>query len=220
MKETKLNQLIKEYKFILKSYGELTNDRTSAAVKFRTITDFLFVNKNEIFDLKKLSIETIDLVKERGFTLQYKSPEIKRNPKSDIVEFVRNVSLVNLEKKIIKKYIFHEEENEKMRTLLLLIENELTESLLFSRSEMVKYSTENIRLIKIKRTLIQNSHKRLGLEKNSLSIFLNSPDENPDRIDTVYTYIENILGSTEIKAYYFLKSLIADNKTLLRMKFI
>nr|WP_315232372.1 hypothetical protein [uncultured Flavobacterium sp.] len=220
MKETKLNQLIKEYKFILKSYGELTNDRTSAAVKFQTITDFLFVNKNEIFDLKKLSIETIDLVKERGFTLQYKSPEIKRNPKSDIVEFVRNVSLVNFEKKIIKKYIFHEEENEKMRTLLLLIENELTESLLLSRSEMVKYSTENIRLIKIKRTLIQNSHKRLGLEKNSLSIFLNSPDENPDRIDTVYTYIENILGSTEIKAYYFLKSLIADNKTLLRMKFI
>lgn len=220
MKEEKLNQLVKEYKLILKSYGELSENRTSAAVKFQTITGFLLLNKNEIFDLKKLSIETVVLVKERGFILQYKSPEISRNPKSDIVDFVRNVSLDNLESKIIKKYIFHQEENEKMRALLLLIENELTESLLFSRSEMVKYSTGNIRFIKMKRTLIQNSHKRLGLEKNSLSIFLNSPDANPHRIDTVYTYIENILASTEINAYYFLKSLIDDNKTLLRMRFI
>jgi hypothetical protein len=220
MKESKLNQLVKEYKLILKSHGESSKDRTSAAVKFQTITDFLFLNKSEIFDLKKLSIETVDLTKERRFTLQYKSPEIKRNPKSDIVEFVRNVSLVNLENKIIKKYIFHQEENEKMRALLLLIENELTESLLFSRSEMIKYSTRNIRFIKMKKTLIQNLHKRLGLEKNSLFIFLNSPDENPHRIDTVYTYIENILAPTEINAYYFLKSLIDDHQTLLRMRFI
>jgi hypothetical protein len=220
MKEEKLNQLVKEFKLILKSYGELSNNRTSAAVKFQTITDFLFLNKNEIFDSKKLSIETVDLVKERGFALQYKTLEITRNPKSDIVEFVRNVSLINLENKIIKKYISLQEEDEKMRTLLLLIENELTESLLFSNSEMVKYSTGNIRFIKMKRTLIQKSHKRLGLEKNSLSIFLNSTDENPLRIDTLYPYIESILASTEINAYYFLKSLIDDHQTLLRMRFI
>lgn len=156
MKELKLNQLVKEYKLILKTSEISSKDRTSAAVKFQTITDFLLLSKDEVFDLKKLSIEAVNLAKERGFTLQYKSPEIKRNPKSDIVAFVRNVSLVDLENKIFKKYTFHQEKNDKMRVLLLLIENELTESLLFNRSEMVKYSTENIRFIKLKRALMQD----------------------------------------------------------------
>lgn len=113
-------------------------------VKFKDISDFLLLNKDVIIDFKQLTIEAANFIKERGFDINYRiTTAIKRNPKSELYEIVRDILIDNIERKIFNQFKVLNEKNDKTKVLLLLIENELSLSLNFKREEMIKYSINN-----------------------------------------------------------------------------
>jgi len=218
MKETSLNNHIREYNVLLKNHELDLNQENILMLKFNNITEFINKNKTYEFKINALSTESLRFLKERKINLKIEHTEFKETSKSKIHNFINSDNLLDVQNYIIQSY--KNEQIWSLKEVIFLIESELHKVIGIEFESMKKLTKSNLLFAKKKKQIFLNLSYHFRLNEDEIIILLNEQNFKYETLNKLFDLMENELNSSEIKTYDFLRSLLYDKKTRKKLGFL